>query len=135
MPASEPVREGGTFCQLTFGVEGPVRPVVLQQANALLLAQPADLRVELPGDVDVRRRDRPRHALGAEEPVDLGGRREDAEVGGGAQDEAHVGLGQVEVARRQEHGGVRAGGGEQALWERAGSTASCLKGGGVVSPE
>ena len=56
----------------TFGVEGPLRPVVLVQVYPLLLAQRTHLVVELPGDVHVGRWDGPGHALGSEEAVDLG---------------------------------------------------------------
>lgn len=96
-------------------MEGPAGPVVLEQADPLLLAQPAHLLVELPGDVDVRGGDRPGNALGPEEPVDLGRRRQDAVVRSGAEDQLHVGPGQVEVPRGEEEGGVRPGLSQQAL--------------------
>lgn len=93
------VTRGVTSCHLTFGVEGPLGSVVLVQVDPLLLAQPADLLVELPGDVDISSGDRPGDALGPEEPVDLGRRREDAVVRPGGEHELHVGPGQVEVTR------------------------------------
>lgn len=83
--------------------------------DPLLLAQLADLLVELPGDVDIRSGDRPGDALGPEEPVDLGRRREDAVVRSGAKDKLHVGPGQVEVTRGQKEGGVWPGVSQQAL--------------------
>lgn len=99
----------------TFGVEGPVGSVVVVQVDPLLLAQPAHLLVELPGDVGVSGGDCPGDALGSEEAVDLWRRCEDAVVGSGAEDEPHVGLGQVEVARGEEDAGVRPRVRQQAL--------------------
>lgn len=96
-------------------MEGPLRPVVLVQVDPLLLAQPAHLVVKLPGDLDVRGGDGSGDALGPEEPVHLGGGGEDAVAGPGPEHQPHVRLGQVEVARRQEHGGVRPGVCQQAL--------------------
>lgn len=81
----------------TFGVEGPLRPVVLVQVNPLLLAQPAHLVVKLPGDVDVSLGDGSGDAFGSEEPVDLGGGGEDAVAGAGPKHQLHVRPGQVEV--------------------------------------
>lgn len=101
--------------QPTFGVEGPLWSVVLVQMDPLLLAQPAHLVVKLPGDVDVSGGDGTGDALGAEEPIDLGGGGEDAVAGSGAEHQPHVGLGQVEVTRREKHGGVRPGVRQQAL--------------------
>lgn len=83
----------------TFGVKGPLLSVVLVQANSLLLAQLAHLVVELPGDVDVSCGDRPRDALGSEEPVDLRGGGQDAVAGSGPEHQPHVRPGQVEVTR------------------------------------
>lgn len=99
-------------------MERPLRPVVLVQVHSVLLAQAAHLLVELPGDVDVSGRDRPGNAFGAKEPVDLWGGGEDAVVGSGTEHLTHVRLGQVEVARRQKHGRVWAGVGQQALGEQ-----------------
>ena len=104
----------------TFGVERPLRPVVLVQVNPVLLAQLAHLAVELPGDVDVRGGDRPGDALRPEEAVDLGGGGEDAVVGPGAEHQPHVRLRQVEVAGREEHGGVGPRVCQQALEVRGG---------------
>lgn len=89
--------------------------VVLVQVDPVLLAQPADLLIELPGDVDISSGDRPGDALGAEEPVDLGRRHEDAVVCSGAENKLHVGPGQVEVTRGQKEGGVWPGVRQQAL--------------------
>lgn len=97
-------------------MEAPLGPLVLLQVDPLLLAQLAHLIVELPGDVGVGGRDCPGNALGSKEAVDLGGGCEDVVGGASAQDQLHVGLRQVEVARRQEDGGVRPSVGQQALW-------------------
>lgn len=83
----------------TFGMEGPLRSVVLVQVYAVLLAQPAHLVVELSGYVDVSCRDRPGDAFGSEEPVDLRGGGEDAVAGAGTEHLTHVRPGQVEVSR------------------------------------
>lgn len=83
----------------TFGVEGPLRSVVLVQVYSLLLAQPAHLVVKLSGDVDVSLGDRSGDAFGSEEPVDLRGGGEDAVAGSGPEHQPHVRPGQVEVTR------------------------------------
>lgn len=102
------------FCA-TFGVEGPLGPVVLVQVHPLLLAQLAYTVVKLPGYVDVSSRDGPGDALGSKEPVDLRGGGEDTVAGPGPQHQPHVRLRQVEVAGGEVHGGVGSGVRQQAL--------------------
>lgn len=86
--------------RLTFGVEGPLRSVVLVQVDPLLLPLPAHLAVKLPGDEGVGGGDGTGDALGPEEAVDLGRGGEDAVDGAGPEHHSHVRPRQVEVTRR-----------------------------------